>query len=174
LTLCFLYGFPMVLQLAQNMAFGFSYSLVGIVIGAIFLALLAGMVGISIVSAVIYVTGKWVGGKGSFLQVRSAVSWANITNIVTILLWGVLIAYFRHDLFTDTFITAPFTQRESMMVMGIFLTQTAMSIWSLVLLIQSVAEVQEFSSAKAVLNLLLSGGIIIACFWLVGLLLAQG
>ncbi len=164
----------MVLQLAQNMAFGFSYSLVGIVIGAIFLALLAGMVGISIVSAVIYVTGKWVGGKGSFLQVRSAVSWANITNIVTILLWGVLIAYFRHDLFTDTFITAPFTQRESMMVMGIFLTQTAMSIWSLVLLIQSVAEVQEFSSAKAVLNLLLSGGIIIACFWLVGLLLAQG
>jgi hypothetical protein len=174
LTLCILYGLPMVFQLAQNMAFGYSYSLVGIVLGAIFLSLFAGMVGITIATAVLYVTGKWVGGKATFIQVRSAIAWSNVTSIVTIALWGALIAYFRHMLFTDTFATAPFTQGESMMVMGIFLAQSAMSIWSLVLLVQSLAEVQGFSSARSVLNLLLSGGIIIACFWLVGLLMAQG
>lgn len=174
LTLCALYGLPLVFQIAQNMALGYSYSLVGIILGTIFLALFAGMVGITIATAVIYVTGKWIGGKGSFIQVRSAIAWSNVTNIVTIALWIVLIAYFRHELFTDTFTTAPFTQRESMMVMGIFLAQTAMSIWSLVLLVQSLAEVQGFSAARSVLNLLLSGGVIIACFWLVGLLMAQG
>jgi hypothetical protein len=174
ITLCIVNGLPAMLQVAQNMSLGFSYSLVGIVLGSIFLSLFAGMIGITVASGILYLTGRWIGGMGSFLQIRCAVSWSNLTNIVSILTWAVLIAMFDKALFTDLFETASFTQKESLILMGVFLTQTTMSVWSLVLLVQSLSEVQGFSSWKSILNILLSLGILIAFFWLVGLLFVNG
>ena len=95
ITLCAVYGLPAMLQMAQNMSLGFSYSLVGILLGCLFLSLFAGMIGITIASGLLYMTGKWIGGSASFLQVRCAVSWSNLTNIVSIFLWVVLIIAFK-------------------------------------------------------------------------------
>lgn len=173
LTLCAVYGLPAMLQLAQNMSLGFSYSLVGILLGSLFLSLFAGMIGITIASALLYATGKWIGGAASFIQVRCAVSWSNVTNVGSILLWVALIAAFKNLLFTDAFATASFTQLESTLVFVIFLVQFGLAIWSFVLLVQSLAEVQGFSAWKALLNVVISFGIVIAFFWLVGLLMAN-
>ncbi|NDD58972.1 MAG: hypothetical protein EBZ47_06975 [Chlamydiae bacterium] len=174
LSLCVIYGLPSMLQMAQNMSLGLSYSLVGIVLGCLFLSLFAGMIGITATSALLYLTGKWLGGSASYLQIRCAVSWSNITNIISILIWAALITAFKGSLFTDLFETAAFTQKESLLLMGVFLTQTTMSIWSLVLLIQGVSEVQRFSSWKSLLALLMSLGLVIAFFWLMGLLFSHG
>lgn len=173
LTLCVVYGLPAMLQLAQNMSLGFSYSLVGILLGCLFLSLFAGMIGITIASALLYMTGKWMGGAATFIQVRCAVSWSNVTNMLSILLWVALIAAFKSLLFTDAFATASFTQIESTLVFVIFLVQFVLAIWSFVLLVQSLAEVQGFSAWKALLNVIISFGIVIAFFWLVGLLMAN-
>ncbi|MBM3207012.1 MAG: YIP1 family protein [Chlamydiae bacterium] len=174
ITLCVINGLPAMLQVAQNMSLGFSYSLVGILLGSIFLSLFAGMIGITVASGLLYLTGKWIGGMSSFLQIRCAVSWSNVTNVISILMWAILIVMFDKVLFTDLFETASFTKKESLLLMGVFLTQTVMSVWSLVLLVQSLAEVQGFSSWKSILNILLSFGILIAFFWLIGLFFVNG
>lgn len=174
LTLSAVYGLPAMLQMAQNMSLGFSYSLVGILLGCLFLSLFAGMIGITIGSGLLYMTGKWLGGAATFLQVRCAVSWSNVTNIVSILLWVALILAFKKMLFTEMFATSTFTSGESNLLFIIFITQFVMSIWSLVLLVQATAEVQGFSAWKALLSILIAFGIVIAFFWIVGMLMVNG
>ncbi len=174
LTLSVIYGIPLMLQMAQNMSLGFSFSLVGILLGCLVLSLFAGMIGITIASGLLYITGKWLGGASTFLQVRCALSWSNVTNIVSILLWGALVAFFGSMLFTDAFATAPFTPGESTLISVVFLTQFVMSIWSFVLLVQSLAEVQGFTVWKAFLNILIAFGIVVGVFWVIGMMLANG
>jgi hypothetical protein len=174
LTLCAIYGIPSMLQLAQSMSLGYSYSLVGILIGSIFLSIFAGMIGITISSALLYMTGKWIGGVGSYLQIRCAVSWSNVTNIASILLWASLIASFKIGYFTDAFATAPLTQGQSWLFTGTFFIQAVVSIWSFVLLVQSLSEVQGFSVWKALLNVFISFGIVVVFFWMLGLLIVVG
>ena len=174
LILCLINGLPGLLQNAQAMSLGMSYNLVSILLGCLILSLFAGMIVITVSSGLLFMTGKWIGGAASFLQVRAAVSWSNITNLISIVIWAGLIAFFGGELFTELFDTSVFTQTESIFLMGIFLIQTATSIWSFVLLVQSLAEVQGFSSWKSVLNILVSIGLVVAAAWLVGLLLVQG
>ena len=161
------------MQNAQAMSLGTSYNLVSIILGCLFLSLFAGMILITVSSGLLFMTGKWIGGAASFLQIRCAVSWSNITNLVSVFMWVSLVAVFQQELFTDLFVTASFTQKESMLLTGIFLIQTVMSIWSLVILVQSLAEVQGFSSWKSILNILVSVGLIVAAAWLLGLLLVK-
>ncbi len=173
LILCLINGLPTLMQNAQAMSLGTSYNLVSIILGCLFLSLFAGMILITVSSGLLFMTGKWIGGAASFLQIRCAVSWSNITNLVSVFMWVSLVAVFQQELFTDLFETASFTQKESMLLTGIFLIQTVMSIWSLVILVQSLAEVQGFSSGKSILNILVSVGLIVAAAWLLGLLLVK-
>ena len=83
LSLSIIYGIPLMFQMAQNMSLGFSVSLVGILLGCLVLSLFAGMIGSTIVSGLLYITGKWLNGAATFLQLRCAVSWSNVTNIVS-------------------------------------------------------------------------------------------
>jgi hypothetical protein len=174
LILCLINGLPALLQNAQAMSLGMSYNLVSILLGCLILSLFAGMIVITVSSGLLFMTGKWIGGAASFLQVRAAVSWSNITNLISIFIWAGLIAFFGAELFSELFDTSVFTQTESIFLMGIFLIQTGMSVWSFVLLVQSLAEVQGFSSWKSVLNILVSIGLVVAAAWLLGLLLVQG
>ena len=168
LTLCFFYGFPLMLQLAQSMALGISYSFFGILLGCLFLAPFLGMLGLSVSAALLYIVGRWLGGKASFLSVRSAIAWSNVTNIVTTLLWIPLLVMFSSILFTDAFISAPFTTLESGFVTALFIGQLVLSLWSLFLLIQSLAQVQNFSSWRSFANIFVSFVMSLVILWGVG------
>ncbi|MCX6990976.1 MAG: Yip1 family protein [Chlamydiae bacterium] len=174
LTLSVIYGIPLMLQMAQNMSLGFSFSLVGILLGCLVLSLFAGMIGLTLAGGLLYITGKWLGGASTFLQVRCALAWSNVTNIISIILWAILIAFFGTMLFTDAFATTAFTQGESTLIFVVFLTQFVMSIWSFVLLVQSLAEVQGFTMWKAFLNILIAFGIVVGVFWVIGVMLVNG
>src|SRR5688572_25462339 len=70
-TLSWIYGFPVLLHFAQSFSLGLNWSSLIILIVAAVLAVFAGMIGISISSGLIYWTGKWIGGKGSYKDVRA-------------------------------------------------------------------------------------------------------
>lgn len=169
ILLSFIYGLPMFFQLAQNFSLGQKYSTVTIVGIGIVLAALIGMLSITISSALIYWTGKWIGGKASFYPVRAAVSWSNVPNVVTILFWIAWIVQFKSQLFLETFATQ---RAESVGFMVVGLVQMVLSVWSLIILVKGVAQVQGFSAWKGLLNVLIPFFMVGIVVWLLFVLIA--
>lgn len=155
IILSFLYGLPMLLHMAQNISLGERFSAGGISIAALILATFVGMLGLTIASGLVYWTGKWIGGNGSFHEVRAAVSWSNVPNIVAIIIWAILIFSFKKDIFMAEFGEQNFVGTQLMLVSGSLIIQAILSIWSFIILVKGLGEAQGFSAWKGVLNVLI-------------------
>ncbi len=159
------YGFPMLLNMAQSFSLSTTFSLGVILILAAVLAAPIGMLGFMIISALVQWTGRWLGGVGSYLEIRAAVAWSNVTNIGTSILWLVLVCVFGWQVFFKTFPQSPFIGASLAVVSSVFLLETVLSIWSFVLLFQSLAEVQKFSVWRAIVNIILPFVIVTVALW---------
>lgn len=166
-VLSWLYGFPILLHAAQNLSLANQLSLGMILIASIVLALVIGFVGITIGSALLFWTGKWIGGVGTFRQVRAAVAWANVPNVVNCLLWILLTLFFGSKLFYSTFAETAFVGYQLGVVTIAFLTQTVVAIWSFIILLKTLGEVQGFSAWKALLNFLIPFVMLVIALWAV-------
>ncbi len=163
--LSFLYGFPMLLHTAQNLNLGETFTTLGIVLVALVLGTFVGMLGILIASGLIFWTGKWIGGKDNFQNVRAAVAWANVPNIVAVFVWIVLFTLFSDSIFLDSFDDMSFKGTDMMIISGSLFVQAVISIWSFVILVKSLGEVQGFSAWKGVLNVLIPFFMVGAAIW---------
>lgn len=150
--LYWIYGFPLLLQCAQNLALGDKYSWTSIVGVAAVAAILVGLIGINISSALFYWTGRWIGGAGSFKEVRAAVAWSAVPSVVNIFIWAIQLTIFGGRLFTRLFAETPFVGVELAAVFLISVTQIVIAIWGFVILLKALAEAQQFSAWKALLN----------------------
>ena len=155
ILLYWVYGFPLLLQMAQNFSLGERASLMGIFGGALVLAMLVGAVGINLGSALFYWTGKWIGGVGSYREVRAAVAWSSVPSIVNSGLWLILLGVFKGYLFTHQFLAAQFVGVQMAVIFVATVMQLALAIWGFVILLQTIGEAQRFSAWKALLNVLL-------------------
>ena len=168
LLLSAIYGLPLALDLSQNFSLGSNVPLWAILIGSLIICTLLGMIGISISTWLLHVTGRWIGGKGSFQTIRTAVAWSNVPNIVTILTKIVLLLVFGGAIFYRQFAETSFIGFQAGIVFIVFLIQAVASIWGFVILLQGLGEVQGFSAWKALLNVLIPFVIVIGIIWLVG------
>lgn len=164
-----IYGFPMLLNFAQSLSLGMNAHWGIILLIAAVLATFAGMLGILITSALLHWTGKWLGGKSTFLEMRAAVTWSNVTNIVTSATWLILALTFGQLAFVENFSSLAFMGWEKLLIFVLFLIQAVVSIWSIVIFIKAVAEVQGFSAWKGLLNLIIPIIMIILVAWGIGL-----
>ncbi len=153
--LCFIYGFPMVLQLAQNFSMGDRFHVAGIIIAALILAIVVGAVMINIASALFLWTGKWIGGTGTFQQIRAAVAWSNMPSVVNIVLWLINIAAFGVRIFRVDFVETTFVGHEMALIFLTSLVQVIVAVWAFVITLKALGEVQGFSAWKALLNILI-------------------
>lgn len=153
--LSFLYGLPMLLHTAQNLDLGEQFTTAGIVVVAIVLATFVGMLALTIASGLIYWTGQWIGGKSNYINVRAAVSWSNVPNIVTIIVWLLLIYNFRDQIFYDGFDEMAMSTQATMILNIGMIIESVVAIWSFVILVKTIGEVQGFSAWKGVLNVLI-------------------
>jgi len=102
---------------------------------------------------------------GNFISIRAAVSWANAPNIVTGLSWLVLIALFQDRIFYDGFMQRSFVGREQGVLSFVAALQFVIAVWSFVLLLKTLAEVQRFSVWKALLNVILPFALFVIALW---------
>ncbi|MCH9625664.1 MAG: hypothetical protein S4CHLAM123_08420 [Chlamydiales bacterium] len=172
--LSFLYGFPMLLHTAQNLNLGDTYTTAGIVVVALVLGTFAGMLGIVIASGLIYWTGKWIGGKDNYQNVRSAVAWSNVPNIIAVIAWAVLLYKFQGQLFFEDFEDKNFVGSDMLLVGGATFVQAVISIWSFVILVKGLGEVQGFSAWKGVLNVLIPFFMVGAAIWVISWIFYMG
>jgi hypothetical protein len=168
LLLSAVYGLPIAFNLAQNLSVTAMLPLWAIVVGSLILCTFIGMIGISITAWLLQVTGRWINGKGKFQTVRAAVTWAQVPNFVTILMWAILLGVFGSQVMGKEFTQTQFNGFQAGIVFLVFLVQTIISIWSFIILLKALGEVQGFSAWKALLNVLIPFVIVVAVIWFVG------
>jgi hypothetical protein len=162
-----LYGLPSTLHAAQLLEAGARFALPQILGAALVLAPFAGMLGIIIASALLYWTGRWIGGQGSLAAIKAAVAWSNLPNVCSIAVWGYIVWIMGSAAFTSAlpeyYLRGVFPPGLAVM----FAVQGGAAIWSFILLLQALGEVQGFSAWKALLNVLIPFMIVTAVLWMV-------
>lgn len=174
-ALSWFYGFVMLLQTAQNMSLGNSLSMVAIIILALVFAAPLGWLSFFVMGWILTWCGSWIGGKAKFPQVRAALAWSNVTSIVNVVLWALMLIGFGSMMFHGSFPSEiVITPEEKILAVVVFTVQSVVAIWSIVLLLKSLGEVQGFSIWKALLNVILPFMLIFFIMWIIGSLANLG
>lgn len=104
-------------------------------------------------------TGNWLNGRASRQELRSAMAWSSIPNLVQLVIWLPFVFIFGSEVFAIDFIsqlTGGSITSASPLVMSITVLATILSIWSMFIFCHMIAEVQGFSAWTAVWNSILS------------------
>lgn len=171
-----IYGFSTLLHFSQNFSLGAYLPWPTILLGSLVFSVFIGLLGFLIAGKLIEWTGRWLGGHGSFQQIRAALAWSNVTNVVSILMWLLLIWGFGRNVFLENFAQANFIGAALFVALTAFLVQSVVAIWGFVLLCKSIGEVQGFSAWKGLLNVLIVFILVAIVVWIIVWLLswAQG
>lgn len=163
------YGFVMMLQSAQNTSLGDKLSAPSIVLICALLAAPVGWLSFYIMGGILTLCGKWIGGKGSFKNVRTALAWSNVTSVANTILWLMMLFAFGDSVFTSVFPDAvAVSPPQRGFLVFVFGAQLILAIWSLILLLKALGEVQGFSVWKALLNVILPLMLIFFALWIIG------
>jgi len=165
-----IYGFAGLLSLAQGGSIGFLLGFFPILIIAIILSPLWGYIVFSIFSYFIYFTGKWFKGQATYQQARASLAWANFPIIVNVIIWillliiygPVLFKNFNHSIEPNTF--------NTIFLFTVMIIQFVASIWSLVIFISALAQVQKFSTWRSIFNIIVAAIILIVIMIIIALI----
>lgn len=152
-----IYGFSSLLNSFQTFILGHQIGLVQIYLLAALLSPIWGYIGFSVWSFFVSVTGKIFRGAGSFKEIRAAYAWSCVPLIINMVLWLVMGACFGRALFMTMENGQPLSQMEVILLFGVLVARLVTMIWSLVIYVNTLSEVQKFSVLKAIGNLLVAG-----------------
>ncbi|EKE09989.1 MAG: hypothetical protein ACD_16C00094G0005 [uncultured bacterium] len=108
---------------------------------------------------VYYFTGRPLRGQAKVLHLRTCIAWSKIPYSVNLFMWFVLIFASPEKVFIQDVrgISSIFTN----------LTASIVGVWSFVLLVQSIREIQRFSFLKALFNVALASSVSGIAYFLV-------
>ena len=144
----------------SGLGFGDRYPWFYIVLFCALIGSLLGIVGLYVFSFLLHWTGKWLDGRASQPLIRAAGAWAQVPIIWGLLIWVPLIALFGQDLFRAGSFgleSNPF----SPYLTPILATLMVLEVWSIVLSLLCLAQVQGFSVWKALGNYVLVAAVFV-------------
>ena len=110
---------------------------------------LGGCLGGWIVSHVLRITGRWIGGSAERSHLLAAFAWSAVPTVVGLTIWIPQFAVAGTDLFTSATPRLDASPVASMVMVVTGILGIALAVWSFVLACNTVAEVQGFRSAWA-------------------------
>lgn len=150
---------------------GDDFSIWGIIAFCVSMGALFGWITYYIYSALISWTGKWINGKGTTDSILRVLSYALIPSIISLLLLIPQIIIYGNEIFkSDGDITSGGIV-SNIIFYGSLILEFALSLWSLVLAVIGISEVQKLSIGKSILNLILPAIVIITPIVLIALIL---
>jgi hypothetical protein len=141
------------------------------------LALAAGGVGailsLYIGGALFQWTGRLFGGQASTVQVRAALAWSLLPRIAAIAVWITLWALYGEEMYTS-YAPRIFSNPDPYIPLGVL--DMALLVWSLFLMVKTVAEVHRFSAWRSLAALAIPLLVLLALFGgcAVAVMMAQG
>lgn len=141
-----LYALENNFALASYWSLGLSFPFYLVLVGAIVLTPLIAWIWLYFMSYLLSITGKWVGGRAPLPHLRAALAWSKLPACVSLLMWLALLLSNAEMTFIHIQ-SGPFSIFMS-------LISLILSVWSFVLFVQSVREVQALSIGKSLINII--------------------
>lgn len=154
--LCFIYGFVSILGFSQSVSLGYRLNFFLIILACLILATLWGYIAFSVSSFFVYITGKWLKGVANYKSIRAAFAFSNVPMIVNIFIWILLIFVFQDKIFKDFPTSYILTKFEMIILFTALFIQLIISVYVIVLYINTIAAVQNFSILRSIFNIILS------------------
>lgn len=154
--LAFIYGFTTLLNGFQSFPIAMRIGLIPMFAVTLVLAVVWGYVFFAIWSWAILLTGKLFKGKASFATVRAAYAWSCVPLLGNVVLWLILVILFGSLLFFGPQPNLMLTGPQVTLLFLLLLGKVVFSIWSLVLYLQALAEVQSFSVLRSIGNVIVA------------------
>lgn len=155
--LAWIYGFCSMLNMFQSMALGHAMGTAAILILTLIIAPLYGYISFCIWSFFVFWVGKWFKGLGNFKTVRAAYAWSCVPILFNIPLWLLMVILFGHQLFLNFPEAHLLPQPQVFFLFIILIAKVVLAIWSLVIFLNALAEVQKYSVLRAILNVVVAG-----------------
>lgn len=122
---------------------------------------LGGLLSMWVGSHLIRLSGQWIGGAGNREHIKTAIAWAAVPSVFALPLWIPQILLLGSDMFTEE---TPRLDAQPMLLIpfiAVALAEMVLSVWSFVLLCNTIAEVQGFRSAwRGLGNIILAGAVL--------------
>ena len=115
-----------------------------------------------IYAALISWTGKWLNGEGNTDSILRIISYAMLPSVVALIFLIPQIAVYGNEMFKadGDIVSAGFI--SNIFVYLSLLLEITFGIWTLVLCVIGISEVQKFSIGKSILNMLMPGLLLLA------------
>ncbi len=142
---------------AVNRSAGDSLSDPMLIFVILFLGFIGGIIMLYLGSFLVGWTGRWIGGKATFSQLRVVYAWASVPFIWLLPLVALQVLIFGSELFLSLTPRIDASMSLTFALLATALIEVAVSIWAFILLLKMLGEVQGFSAWKALLNIVLGG-----------------
>ncbi len=166
-VLAFIYGFTSLLNGFQSFPIALQMGMMPVLLISLIIAPLWGYAFFAIWSWVVVWVGKILKGQANFETARAAYAWSCVPLVGNIPLWLLLVFFYSRFLFygMQDQVVMP---GAAMMLFIILIAKLVFAIWSVVIYLQMLAEVQQFSILRAIVNVILASlviGIVTAVIW---------
>jgi hypothetical protein len=151
-----IYGFAALCSAFQSLSLGSLLHPLLILLFAIVFAPIWGFVFFAIWSAVVAWTGRIFKGTGSFGEIRAAYAWSCVPMIVSDLVWLLLFILFGASLFISPPVEQTVVGGPAIFLLALLLVKVVCAIWSLVIYLNALVEVQKYSMIRAIGNVIVA------------------
>jgi signal peptidase I len=107
-----------------------------------------GVIWLYFTGLIFYLSGRLLKGTAPSAHLRSVIAWSSIPYSITLLMWLILIFTTPENVFIQ--------DADGTSSIFVNLISLIVGIWSLVLLVQSIREIQLFSVRRSIFNVVLS------------------
>jgi hypothetical protein len=108
-----------------------------------------GLAGLYLGSFIVWMTGRWIGGHGTFVDVRAAAAWPNVLALWGALRWLPLVAYLGMDAVNVDPKTLLEDSVGMMLFAPILLLGAVIVFWRIVVFLKCLGEAHRFSAWHA-------------------------
>jgi len=161
ILLACLAGISSVLGRASLRGMGDTMELFDIILLSLILGPFSGVISLYVGSYLIHWTGKWIGGTSSLQNIRAAMAWASMPTVISLLLLIPEVILFGEEMYTTQ---TPIVDSSTLLLYAFVIFSVIyliLGIWSFILYLHCLGQVQGFSLLKMFGNILLAGLVII-------------
>ncbi|QKG83107.1 hypothetical protein GXN76_00625 [Kroppenstedtia pulmonis] len=111
----------------------------------------------------VYWTGSWLGGIGTFKEMRIAVAWSTIPFALKTIIWVLQVILFGREMFAEITPRIDSSPLLTILLGLITLIDLIITAWFYVILSKSIGEAHNISSIKGFLSIVLGIALVLGC-----------
>ena len=158
ITLASFAGFSEILVSASRLNLGDHIEIPVIFAMAVVLGPFMGIAGLILISILLWWTGTWLGGVARLNTIRAAMAWSFLPIICYSILWIPQYMLLGDVLFESRVVI--FGSKAHLLIVSFNVLRLMIVIWSIVIFLNCLSEVQKFGFWKALINSILSVSIL--------------